>query len=172
VLPLIVGSGYSVRRSFSAISYFLVQACGSFLVLVPGILLVLGPSYTFIVDLLVSFGLAVKLGLFPVHQWVASVARSLVWWKVIIVLVVQKLAPVWLVFSVGRFCFLGWLGVLRVFFGSMALVNSSGIKELFSFSSISNTGWVVLAALFSSSAGLAYFTCYLLVRFFSSVIFG
>lgn len=89
-----------------------------------------------------------------------------------IVLVVQKLAPVWLVFSVGGLHFLGWLGVLRVVFGSLALVNSSSIKELFSFSSISNTGWVVLAVLFSSSAGLTYFVCYLLVRFFSTIVFG
>jgi len=56
----------------------LVQACGSFLVLIPGVLLVLGLSGAFFVDCVVSIGLAVKLGLFPVHFWVIAVARSLV----------------------------------------------------------------------------------------------
>lgn len=107
VLPLVVGSGYSVYDSFSASFYFLVQACGSFLVLIPGLLLSMGLCYTFFSDAIISFGLAVKLGLFPVHFWVVSVARCLSWWKIAIVLVVQKIAPVWLVFSVGSFYFLG-----------------------------------------------------------------
>jgi formate hydrogenlyase subunit 3/multisubunit Na+/H+ antiporter MnhD subunit len=79
VLPLVVGAGYSVFDSFAASFYFLVQACGSFLVLLPGLLLVIGLCYTFVRDAIVSFGLAVKLGLFPVHFWVVSVARSLSW---------------------------------------------------------------------------------------------
>jgi len=78
VLPLVVGSGYSVLDSSSSIFYFLVQACGSFLVLIPGVLLVLGLSGAFFVVCVVSIGLAVKLGLFPVHFWVIAVARSLV----------------------------------------------------------------------------------------------
>jgi len=172
VLPLLVGSGYSVHDSSSSVFYFLVQACGSFLVLIPGVLFLLGLSYSFLVDFLLSAGLAIKLGLFPVHFWVAIVSRSLSWWKIIIVLVVQKLAPVWLVCSVRCFYFLGWLGILSVVFGSLALVNCTRVKELFSFSSVSNTGWVLIAVLFSSSAGLIYFSCYLLVSFFSTLLFG
>jgi len=79
VLPLVVGSGYSVFDSFSASFYFLVQACGSFLVLLPGLLLSAGLCYSFMAEAIVSFGLAVKLGLFPVHFWVVTVARSLSW---------------------------------------------------------------------------------------------
>lgn len=167
-----MGAGYSVFDSFSASFYFLVQACGSFLVLLPGLLLSAGLCYAFIAEAILSFGLAVKLGLFPVHFWVVRVTRSLSWWKIAIILVVQKLAPVWLVFSIGCFYFLGWLSVLSVFFGSLGLVNCTRVKELFTFSSISNTGWVLLAVLFSSSAGLVYLLCYVFVSFFSIILFG
>jgi len=101
---------------FPHLFYFLVQACGSFLVLLPGLLLSAGLCYAFVAEAILSFGLAVKLGLFPVHFWVVRVTRSLSWWKIAIILVVQKLAPVWLVFSIGCFYFLGWLSVLSVFF--------------------------------------------------------
>jgi len=57
--------------------------------------------------------------------------------------------------------------VASVVFGSLALVNSTRIKEMFSFSSVSNTGWILLAVLFSSSAGLVYMLCYMVISFFS-----
>jgi len=62
--------------------------------------------------------------------------------------------------------------VASVVFGSLALVNSTRIKEMFSFSSVSNTGWILLAVLFSSSAGLVYMLCYMVISFFSTVLFG
>jgi len=56
--------------------------------------------------------------------------------------------------------------------GSLGVVNSTGIKELFSFSSISNTGWLVLALLLSSTAGLTYMVCYFSVGFTVTLYFG
>lgn len=132
----------------------------------------LGPSVAVLAEAVVAFGVCVKLGLFPVHLWVLIVVRGLVWWKVMVVLVVQKLAPIWLVFFVRDFILIGWLGVLSALAGSIGIVNQSSIKRLFAFSSISNTGWIVLAVLFSSSAAFVYVFRYLVVSFLATVVFG
>lgn len=58
VIPLIVGAGFDVGEVTSAVTYFLVQAIGSFLILIPGII--------------------AKLGLAPVHLWVILVAENLI----------------------------------------------------------------------------------------------
>jgi NADH:ubiquinone oxidoreductase subunit 2 (subunit N) len=172
VLPLVIGSGLSLRDSVSSIFYFLIQACGSFLLLISGLLLVFGPGNVFICDSLFALGLAVKLGLFPVHFWVVVVSRSISWWKIALILVIQKFAPVWLVFTLGRGFFLSWLGFFSALTGSLGIINSTGAKELFSFSSISNTGWLVISVLISSSAGLIFLICYFFVSLFAVITFG
>jgi len=73
---LIVGSGSSSRDSSSSISYFLIQACGSFLILISGIAITLSPTER-LASLLLSVGLAIKLGLFPVHLWVVTVSHAI-----------------------------------------------------------------------------------------------
>lgn len=42
VIPLIVGTGFDVGEVTSAVTYFLVQAIGSFLILIPGVIAKLG----------------------------------------------------------------------------------------------------------------------------------
>jgi len=72
----------------------------------------------------------------------------------------------------GSGFFLGWLGFISVFVGSLGVVRSTSVKELFSFSSVSNTGWLVLAVLFSSSAGLVFLLCYFFVGLGAVFSFG
>jgi len=172
VLPLVVGAGHSVADSTSSVLYFLVQACGSFLLLTSGLLLAFGVNSGFVCDCALSLGLAVKLGLFPVHFWVVLVSRLVVWWKIALLLVIQKLAPVWLVFSVGCSAPLVWLGLASVVAGSLGVAGSASVKELFSFSSISNSGWLIVSVFLSSSAGLVFFVCYFSVATAVAMVFG
>jgi len=66
-----------------------------------------------------------------VHFWVVLVSRLVVWWKIALLLVIQKLAPVWLVFSVGCSAPLVWLGLASVVAGSLGVAGSASVKELF-----------------------------------------
>ena len=78
VIPLIVGTGYDVGEVTSAVTYFLVQAIGSFLILIPGIMAKLASFAMMPTEAIASVGIMAKLGLAPVHLWVILVAENLI----------------------------------------------------------------------------------------------
>jgi hypothetical protein len=67
VIPLIVGVGFDIGEVTSAVTYFLVQAIGSFIILIPGIIAKLASFAMIPTEAIASVGIIAKLGLAPVH---------------------------------------------------------------------------------------------------------
>nr|QXE40886.1 NADH dehydrogenase subunit 2 [Geomydoecus aurei] len=149
-------------------TYFIVQAVGSSI-----ILMVMCWDHIlfseFISDSAFYSGLALvlalmmKLSLPPFHCWMFRVAESTSWLKLISMISLQKVFPMYfLSFSlgVGLSCWLVvCLGTLSSVFGIMGSAELN-ISRFFIYSSILNSGWIILGFSTGDFMGWGYMICY------------
>nr|YP_010937557.1 NADH dehydrogenase subunit 2 [Ophiothrix exigua]WKW95566.1 NADH dehydrogenase subunit 2 [Ophiothrix exigua] len=154
-LLLLIRSGSSNNRNLEAVSkYFLIQAIASFL-LIFGVVfrlywennISLIGAYNYVSYLLILFGLLIKLGSFPNPYWFVDVVNGVEYSRLVYILVVSKIGPLYLLFSLlnnNVFFLTGVIGVVTAMLASMLGVNQSNFRKIISFSSVANLGWFVL----------------------------
>ena len=158
-LPILL-SRKNKLTSESSIKYFLTQTLASVIVIIGGLTLLILQAELRITVIL--FGLAIKLGAAPFHGWVVTVAESLRWIPLFILLTIQKLNPLFIVWSFSQinsnFFYLIVLSSLVV--GSLMGLVQTRTRALVTFSSISHVGWFLTGIAFSLETGLLYFFIY------------
>lgn len=133
-LPIVSGGSISME---GLVKYFLIQAgssamfVGSFLT--SGVIV----SYMFYVT-----SLSIKIGLAPFHQWVPSVVSTISWLNSILLLTLQKVAPVVLFIkqSLVILDLVVVFGVLSTVVGGLGGFNQSLMRPLIAYSSIAHSG--------------------------------
>lgn len=167
-IPLIVQSN-SNQETEAAIKYFLVQALGSGLLLIAG-LLISGPALTLIsptiTSLLLIIRMLIKIGAAPFHFWFPQVIACSRWYICIILSTWQKLAPI-LVFSSITSSFstnlIIFIAGLNSIIGGIGGINQTQIRALLAYSSIGHIGWIISATLISQSLTTLYLIIYILI---------
>nr|WRW51322.1 NADH dehydrogenase subunit 2 [Micropodarke fujianensis] len=167
-IPLMVQSN-SNQETEAAIKYFLVQALGSGLLLMAG-LLISGPALTLIspsmTSLLLMMSMLIKMGAAPFHFWFPQVMACSSWYICIILSTWQKLAPI-LVFSSITSSFstnlIMFMAGLNSMIGGIGGINQTQIRALLAYSSIGHMGWIISAALISQSLTMLYLIIYMLI---------
>lgn len=170
-IPLFCGKRAS--ESVSCVKYFVFQALGSgfiFLSLLVGLGLGWFVGFglnRFLVGGLMVLGIRLKLGLFPCHLWVPEVISGLGWVSCFLLMVIQKVAPIWVVGGVGL-CDL-WVFLLMSiccltsFFGALGGLSQVSIRCLLAYSSLVHSGWVVIVSIVSVFVFFCYIILYSLV---------
>nr|UBU97792.1 NADH dehydrogenase subunit 2 [Dardanus aspersus] len=152
--------------SEAALKYFLIQALGSSLVMTTVALMML---YNEQIYILLFSALALKLGAAPFHFWFPEVMSELSWPKAIILMTIQKVAPLFLL------CYLASEELISKYFYAFALIsaamgalgglNQTSLRKIMAFSSINHMGWLLISALISESMMIMYFLFYCLISF-------
>nr|QTF76074.1 NADH dehydrogenase subunit 2 [Gynaikothrips uzeli] len=122
-LPLLM-LNKSMSESFSCLKYFIFQCLGS-------IFFILGSFDLFFFN---TFGLILKLGVFPNHFWMLSVSKGLNWFNFFLFMSVQKILPLLFICFSLKFIFFNF--IILLFFNS--LVGNLGSINQMMFSSILN----------------------------------
>nr|QAX91395.1 NADH dehydrogenase subunit 2 [Parastacus brasiliensis] len=170
-IPLI--SSYNNRLSSeAALKYFLIQALGSAMIIFSSTFISL---FAYLPYLFISLSLLLKLGAAPFHFWFPQVMEGLGWIQAMILMTVQKLAPMFLIsysilcpFSSGP-VFLAAL--ISALVGAIGGMNQSSLRKLLSFSSINHMSWMLLAVLINETLWVSYFIFYSLLTFSVVLIF-
>ena len=158
-LPILL-SRKNKLTSESSIKYFLTQTLASVIVIIGGLtLLILQAELRMTVIL---FGLAIKLGAAPFHGWVVTVAESLRWIPLFVLLTIQKLNPLFIVWSFSQINsnFFYFIVLSSLVVGSLMGLVQTRTRALVTFSSISHVGWFLTGIAFSLETGLLYFFIY------------
>jgi len=166
VIPLLLRdrSFLSLRKE-SVIKYFCIQALGSGLLILGGVLFYIIPEVSEFSDLLFVRSLFIKLGVFPIHFWVPRVTSGLNWFPLFLLLGWQKIPPfIFLVNISENSHWLGRvitiLGGVRAMVGAIIGLNQTSFRAILGGSSIVHTGWGCIGSVFG---GLwFYFTVYCL----------
>nr|CDL72666.1 NADH dehydrogenase subunit 2 [Cherax sp. HG-2014a] len=172
-IPLI-SSKENQLPSEASLKYFLIQALGSAIIILSSTLTFLFPSISLS---FISLALLLKLGAAPFHFWFPQVMEGLNWAQIIILITVQKLAPMFLISYLSAeyythiILFLG--GVTSALVGALGGMNQTSLRKILAYSSINHMSWMLFAMLINETSWMIYFLMYALISasvafFFSS----
>nr|ASS30666.1 NADH dehydrogenase subunit 2 [Gastroptychus rogeri] len=159
-IPLIV----LLKNSYSteaALKYFLIQALASSLIIFSSaILLFSGPLSLMII----AFSLLLKMGSAPFHFWFTQIVEGLNWFQSIILMTIQKLAPIFLLSYLINNIFIIYMvmisSMLSAIISSIVGLNQTSLRKIMAFSSINHLAWMLPSMIISDKMFFTYFMFY------------
>nr|YP_009154867.1 NADH dehydrogenase subunit 2 [Cetonurus globiceps]AHF49540.1 NADH dehydrogenase subunit 2 [Cetonurus globiceps] len=169
ILPLMVSS-HQARAIEASVKYLLIQATGAGIILWGTMLNAQATGHWNILDnkddlatLVIMSGLALKLGLAPLHAWLPEVIQGTDMTTAMILSTWQKLAPFILMCEVSSSH--QWLaltlGLISIAVGGLSGINMTLMRKLLAFSSIAHLGWMMLVMTFSTHLALIALMIYM-----------
>nr|YP_009163084.1 NADH dehydrogenase subunit 2 [Ephippus orbis]AKT94767.1 NADH dehydrogenase subunit 2 [Ephippus orbis] len=119
-------------------------------------------------SIMITFALALKIGLAPLHSWLPEVLQGLDLTTGLILSTWQKLAPFALLVQMqpANFTILTILGLTSTLIGGWGGLNQSQLRKILAYSSIAHLGWMILVLQYSPS--LTFFTLLIYITMTSS----
>nr|YP_009511988.1 NADH dehydrogenase subunit 2 [Aristeus virilis]AXI97914.1 NADH dehydrogenase subunit 2 [Aristeus virilis] len=170
-IPL-VSTKNNQYSSEAALKYFLIQALGSSVIIMSASLALLSTSsasFLFVIALLLKAGAA------PFHFWFPSVMEGLQWPQAILLMTIQKIAPMSLL-SYASFehtfsIFMAAAG-LSALVGAVGGMNQTLLRKIMAYSSINHMAWMMMAILVSETSWLIYFMFYSFISSSIALLFN
>nr|QLM01504.1 NADH dehydrogenase subunit 2 [Palaemon elegans] len=138
--------------SEAALKYFLIQALGSATLLgsvTMLFMLEMSPK------ILIFCSLILKMGAAPLHFWLPTIMQGMSWQSCLILMTIQKVAPIILVsylVSPQISSLITATSVLSAIMGGIGGLNQTLLRKLMAYSSINHMAWMLAAI--KSGAGL------------------
>nr|YP_009045964.1 NADH dehydrogenase subunit 2 [Thenus orientalis]CDR98460.1 NADH dehydrogenase subunit 2 [Thenus orientalis] len=146
--------------SEASLKYFLVQALGSALI-------ILAAPLTMIYNnslLILLVALLLKLGAAPFHFWFPPIMEGLSWIQCIILMTIQKIAPLFLISHLILHPQISNLiifaALLSSIFGALGGLNQTSLRKILAFSSINHLSWMLMAITMGDYVWVSYFSFY------------
>ena len=149
------------NRNEPALKYFVVQSLGS-VILISRSAITENFSLKSL-QLLLSLAIFLKLGIAPLHYWLILMVESFDKLQIILILTWQKLAPLYLLFSLPSNKLTYTFIVTSLIVGACCSINELRIYLLITYSSINHAGWLLLTALSNELIRLMYITVYTII---------
>nr|YP_010956433.1 NADH dehydrogenase subunit 2 [Coelorinchus caelorhincus]WMY89526.1 NADH dehydrogenase subunit 2 [Coelorinchus caelorhincus] len=164
ILPL-MASTHQSRGTEASVKYLLIQATGAAIILWGSMLNAQATGHWNIINekedmalLIIITGLAMKLGIAPVHAWFPEILQGTNMMTSMILATWQKMAPFILMSEVAPSY--QWLtltlGLSSIVIGGLAGINMIHMRKIIAYSSIAHFGWMMLVI--SSNIHLALIT--------------
>nr|AJM70189.1 NADH dehydrogenase subunit 2 [Alpheus lobidens] len=165
----IISSSFNSYSSEAALKYFLIQALGSTIILISASSMWL---FTANPSLLILSALLLKMGAAPVHFWFPLIMQGVSWMHCIILMTLQKIAPLVLVsyttVSPISTLMIQVSSCLSALVGAIGGLNQTLLRKILAYSSINHMGWMLASILLSSDVFFTYILIYSIVS--SSVV--
>nr|YP_010155132.1 NADH dehydrogenase subunit 2 [Oregonia gracilis]QQX28750.1 NADH dehydrogenase subunit 2 [Oregonia gracilis] len=147
--------------SEAALKYFLIQALASSLIIMSTSLTF---TYPYASSFIILMSLLLKLGAAPFHFWFPQVMMGLIWPQVIILMILQKIAPMLLISYLMNNDLISKTLILSAIFsaliGALGGLNNMNLRKIMAFSSINHMSWMFMALTISETMWLMYFIFY------------
>uniref|UniRef100_UPI0030FEF719 NADH dehydrogenase subunit 2 n=1 Tax=Thyasira tokunagai TaxID=3055801 RepID=UPI0030FEF719 len=137
---------FSQNEIMASLKYFMIQALSANLILMGFLFRDWGVLSSVWGELVVYFAIFLKVGVFPFYYWVMPVMSGLSWPASWLFCTLQKIIPL-MAFSVmlESFLVLGDIcALLSVMLGGIEGMRQNSIRGIFAFSSIGQSGWLLL----------------------------
>nr|BBB16221.1 NADH dehydrogenase subunit 2 [Pagurus filholi] len=158
--------------SEAALKYFLIQALGSSFIIFSGSLMLLSSNMSFF---MILSALLLKLGAAPFHFWFPQIMEGLTWPRLIMLMTIQKIAPLSLILLLMTFqqtyTMVMGSAILSAIIGSIMGINQTSLRKIMAFSSINHMAWMLAAAILSENMMFMYFLFYCCISSSVALIF-
>nr|WHM51927.1 NADH dehydrogenase subunit 2 [Anacanthotermes sp. A MLW-2022a] len=168
-IPLMMNQN-NIYTTESSIKYFIVQAAASssllFLVLMKTMTESMTPlpesNYS---SIIINTPLLLKSGAAPFHWWFPGVMEGLDWSNCLLLMTVQKMAPLMLISyqTSTQMTFLTTIILASAIVGAIGGMNQTSLRKIMTYSSINHTGWMLAAMTISENLWITYFAIYSLL---------
>nr|UXD79077.1 NADH dehydrogenase subunit 2 [Stolotermes victoriensis] len=164
-IPLML-SYNNVYTTEASMKYFIVQAMASSSLLFMVIMIMLTESmFSFEKNLyksiIIMTPLLMKMGAAPFHWWFPSVMEGLSWNNCVMLMTLQKTAPLMLIsYQMNINLFSLTTILMSTIIGSMGGFNQTSMRKIMTYSSINHTGWMLSAMLIGENLWIVYFLIY------------
>nr|YP_010318565.1 NADH dehydrogenase subunit 2 [Holochilus sciureus]ULD67421.1 NADH dehydrogenase subunit 2 [Holochilus sciureus] len=152
IIPLMI-SKHNPRSTEAASKYFIMQATASMLLLLAIAINLeqsntwhMQPHMNYLIPLIMSTSLAIKLGLAPFHSWLPEVTQGIPMHIGLILLTWQKLAPLSILYQMHNYLdqtLMLTLAISSILIGAWNGLNQTQLRKIMAYSSISHMGWMV-----------------------------
>nr|URX54435.1 NADH dehydrogenase subunit 2 [Cryptotermes penaoru] len=152
----------------ASLKYFIIQALASstllFLVVMEALISQNPLTGEDTHEYVIMTPLLLKMGAAPLHWWFPSVMEGLSWGNCLLMMTVQKAAPMMLTSYLMKISPLILMVVLvSVTVGAMGGMNQTSLRKILTYSSINHTGWMLMALMGGSNMWMLYFMVYALL---------
>jgi NADH:ubiquinone oxidoreductase subunit 2 (subunit N) len=149
------------------LKYFLSQSVGTSMFLFTPILWRFFNLFEY-GGLIFLFGLIIKGGVAPFHQWFPSVCANVSWGVNSVLLIWQKIGPLFIILGIlnVRMLFLILVSLINLIFGVWGAIGQRQFRSFMAYSSITHMGWMCMMGGFSKFGFFFYFVFYVIVLMF------
>nr|YP_009726959.1 NADH dehydrogenase subunit 2 [Cryptotermes declivis]QIA95619.1 NADH dehydrogenase subunit 2 [Cryptotermes declivis] len=166
-IPL-MSSQDDIFTTEASLKYFIIQALASsallFLVVMETLISQIPMAESNNHSYVIMTPLLLKMGAAPMHWWFPSVMEGLSWENCLLMMTVQKAAPMMLTSYLTSINYLILtIVVMSVTVGSIGGMNQTSLRKILTYSSINHTGWMLMAMIGGSNLWAMYFMVYSLL---------
>nr|YP_007025645.1 NADH dehydrogenase subunit 2 [Austinogebia edulis]AEW68284.1 NADH dehydrogenase subunit 2 [Austinogebia edulis] len=158
--------------SGASLKYFLIRALGSATIIASASLMLTTPMNS---NLLIESALLLKMGAAPFHFWFPQVMEGLDWASAIILMTIQKLAPMVLIsYTLTNLLnqnFLMMFALISSLVGAIGGINQTMLRKILAFSSINHMSWMLLSMSLSEMYWSYYFMFYIFISSSIAILF-
>ena len=158
--------------SEAALKYFLIQALGSSVIILAASIILFSFHSS---RILITVALLLKAGAAPFHFWFPRVIEGLQWPQAIILITIQKIAPIsllsYLVSDVVNPIFIRAI-ILSAIVGAIGGINQTLLRKIIAYSSINHIAWILRAILIRETNWLLYFIIYSIISSSIALLFN
>nr|YP_009040483.1 NADH dehydrogenase subunit 2 [Peirates arcuatus]AHF21744.1 NADH dehydrogenase subunit 2 [Peirates arcuatus] len=167
----------SMKSAESCMIYFLVQSIGSILmlmlVLTNSSLMMLPYVADELVNTMLVFSMAIKLGIPPFHFWFPEIIKKMEWAESLILMTWQKIAPLTILsYLLSESKITPILIMTSVIIGALGGLNQTSIQKIMAFSSINHMGWMIACMMLNNTLWITYLLIYSIIVIMMIYIFN
>lgn len=175
-IPLMINTNNLITTEAS-LKYFLNQVLASLVLLFliifiinNYILIFFSRIYSHLINLIVCT-ILIKIGAAPFHFWLPQVIDKIRWINNLILITVQKIAPIIILSYIINLNFIVLIVWLNMVIRALRGFNQTSLRKIIAFSSINHIGWIFIGLLFNETLWLNYFIFYRVFSFAIVIIF-
>uniref|UniRef100_UPI0030E57AF5 NADH dehydrogenase subunit 2 n=1 Tax=Dolycoris indicus TaxID=1982384 RepID=UPI0030E57AF5 len=159
-IPIILNKS-NKSSAEAAMIYFLIQSLSSMILMIMVLISMMKYSMSNnMIKLMITSSILMKLGAAPFHIWVPEMMSKISWYKGMLLMTWQKLAPLMMISNIHTSSTIINLSTIwSVVIGSIGGINQSSLRKLMGYSSINHLGWMI-AINKSLNLWLLYFIIY------------
>nr|AEE98117.1 NADH dehydrogenase subunit 2 [Agathon comstocki] len=165
-IPLMMDTN-NLMSTEASLKYFLTQALASAILLFMILIYMIKMNTNNFmesnfesINLIINSCLLLKTGAAPFHFWFPNVMEGLNWINSLLLLTIQKIAPLVLLSYTLQNNFIYFIVILCIIIGSIGGLNQTSLRKIMAFSSINHLGWIMSAMTTSETLWLTYFSLY------------
>nr|YP_009707731.1 NADH dehydrogenase subunit 2 [Birgus latro]QES95348.1 NADH dehydrogenase subunit 2 [Birgus latro] len=170
-IPLMITKN-NQYSSEAALKYFLIQSLGSSLIIFSASFMLIYPKMS---SIIMFCALILKLGGAPFHFWFPQVMGGLLWPQAMILMSIQKIAPLFLLSYLASMSlmetYFSLASMLSAIVGAVGGINQTSLRKILAFSSINHIGWMLSSILVSETTMGIYFLFYSLISLSIVILF-